>query len=324
MSKEQRVGRINELYAQVRALQDSGRILHDNISKTSYEALDLIEKTLAARGLPSIEQSYQQLLKTLPDAEARNIEKSLQQAFLDPEDSWTSPMKRLTKFLISPDTGLFASPQVTEIRERCVGIWSRLSSGSNTAFDAKIILAQPGIGLLIGVTREMQAIKAAIGGAIEIAKDIAPAPMMVIGALVAAVAIGLTATGGKHLYDSLKDKVQKEHDRETIEDLVASRLYARVRQRYLELMNNQAGIIISIGILLKNGQDPQALVAAIESTAEEAIKQVTESAVHAYYQIEDERNKSWIGEDPSLARIEDVYKEKLKRLDGEVGWDGMV
>lgn len=50
-------------------------MLHDNISKTSYDALELIEQTLAARGFPSIEQSYQQLLKTLPDDEAKNIEK---------------------------------------------------------------------------------------------------------------------------------------------------------------------------------------------------------------------------------------------------------
>ena len=75
---------------------------------------------------------------------------------------------------------------------------------------------------------------------------------------------------------------------------------------------------------MKNGQDPRFLVAAIEMTAEEAIKQVTESAVYAYYQIEDERNESWTGDDPSLAGIENVYKEKSKRLDGEVGWGEMA
>ena len=55
------------------------------------------------------------------------------------------------------------------------------------ALDAKLILAQPGIGLLIGVTREIQAIKAAVGGAIGLVKDIAPTPMMIMGALVVSV-----------------------------------------------------------------------------------------------------------------------------------------
>lgn len=75
---------------------------------------------------------------------------------------------------------------------------------------------------------------------------------------------------------------------------------------------------------MKNGQDPRFLVAAIELTAQEAAKQVTESAVYAYYQIEDERNKSWTGDDPSLVGIENVYKEKLKRLDGETEWKTMA